>query len=63
MLKLCPSSKKIQANVANNKHSAMDYSFYTIIPDGWYFGSSTDDKKMPFIVDTGTTLIYLPTGK
>ncbi|ROW06817.1 hypothetical protein VMCG_03990 [Cytospora schulzeri] len=39
-----------QANVANIKHSASDYSFYTIIPDGWYFGSSTDDKKMPFII-------------
>lgn len=44
-------------------NGASDYSFYTIIPDGWYFGSDTDDKKVPYIVDTGTTLIYLPTGK
>ncbi|KUI73922.1 hypothetical protein VM1G_09483 [Cytospora mali] len=54
---------KFQANVANDIIAASDYSFYTIIPDGWYFGSSTDDKKRPYIVDTGTTLIYLPTCK
>ncbi|ROV93034.1 hypothetical protein VPNG_09452 [Cytospora leucostoma] len=53
----------IVADVANVVSETSDYSFYTIIPDGWYFGSSTDDKKYPYIIDTGTSLIHLPIGK
>ncbi len=43
--------------------TAYDYSFYTIIPDGWKWGLTTDLRQFPFIVDSGTTLCYLPPGK
>ncbi|KAL2160700.1 hypothetical protein VTH06DRAFT_896 [Thermothelomyces fergusii] len=38
------------------------YSFYTVIPDGWYYDQTTNTKKVPYIVDSGTTLNYLPPG-
>ena len=43
--------------------SAYQYSFYTIIPDGWYYDQTTNTKKIPYIVDSGTTLCYLPPSK
>ncbi|KAJ4414927.1 hypothetical protein N0V82_007639 [Gnomoniopsis sp. IMI 355080] len=50
----------IIANLVDDDSTSSDYSFYTIIPDGWLFGTSTDDRKVPYIIDTGTTLTYLP---
>ncbi|KAJ2899781.1 aspartic-type endopeptidase-like protein [Zalerion maritima] len=35
-------------------------SFYTIIPDGLLYGQSMNTAKYPYIIDTGTTLMYLP---
>lgn len=52
-----------QANLINDAYTASDYSFYTIIPDGIVYGSSLDRGKYPYIVDSGTTLIYLPPSK
>lgn len=43
--------------------TAYQYSFYTVIPDGWYFDQTTNTKKIPYIVDSGTTLNYLPERK
>jgi len=43
--------------------ASYDYSFYTIIPDGWEFDQTTNVKKYPYIVDSGTTLCYLPPSK
>ncbi|TDZ38561.1 putative aspartic-type endopeptidase [Colletotrichum spinosum] len=40
--------------------SAWQYSYYTILVDGIRYGSITDMKKYPYIVDTGTTLMYVP---
>ncbi|KAF9878466.1 aspartic-type [Colletotrichum karsti] len=40
--------------------SSWQYSYYTIIVDGISWGSTTDNRKFPFIVDTGTTMMYLP---
>ncbi|AEO71918.1 uncharacterized protein THITE_50908 [Thermothielavioides terrestris NRRL 8126] len=40
--------------------SSTQYSFYSVIPDGWYFDQTTNTKKIPYIVDSGTTLNYLP---
>ncbi|KAK0706174.1 aspartic-type endopeptidase-like protein [Lasiosphaeria miniovina] len=40
--------------------TAYEYSFYTVIPDGWLFDQNTNTKKYPYIVDSGTTLCYLP---
>ncbi|KAK3938865.1 aspartic-type endopeptidase [Diplogelasinospora grovesii] len=40
--------------------TASEYSFYTIIPDGWQYDQATDTKKYPYIMDSGTTLCYLP---
>lgn len=51
-----------QANLVDQKDTASQYSFYTIIPDGWIFGTSTDSRRLPYIIDTGTTLIYAPSG-
>lgn len=39
-----------------------DYSFYTIIPQGWLFGTSSDDRKCPYIIDSGTSFAYIPNG-
>lgn len=43
--------------------SAYEYSFYTVIPDGWYYDFTTNTRKIPYIVDSGTTLCYLPPSK
>ncbi|KAL2265861.1 hypothetical protein VTJ83DRAFT_6961 [Remersonia thermophila] len=50
----------IITNVISIPETAYQYSFYTIIPDGWYFDKTTNTKKVPYIVDSGTTLNYLP---
>ncbi|KAK4163044.1 aspartic peptidase domain-containing protein [Cladorrhinum sp. PSN259] len=50
----------IITNLNNVAKTASEYSFYTIIPDGWYYDQTTNEKKMPYIVDSGTTLCYLP---
>lgn len=50
----------VQMNLNNRREASTEYSFYTIIPDGWQYDQVTDTKKYPFIVDTGTTLNYLP---
>ena len=36
------------------------YSYYTIKVDGWRFGDTTNTRKQLYIVDTGTTLNYVP---
>ncbi|KAK1528308.1 eukaryotic aspartyl protease [Colletotrichum paranaense] len=36
------------------------YSYYTILVDGLRWGSTSDTKKYLYIVDTGTTLMYVP---
>jgi hypothetical protein len=43
--------------------TASEYSFYTVIPDGWYYDQTMNTKKYPYIVDSGTTLCYLPPSK
>ncbi|OAQ90787.1 aspartic-type endopeptidase [Purpureocillium lilacinum] len=50
----------IIANLIGQAETAWRYSFYTIIPDGIKWGQSTDTTKFPYIVDTGTTMNYLP---
>ncbi|KAK3343508.1 aspartic peptidase domain-containing protein [Lasiosphaeria hispida] len=50
----------IITNLVDVPSTAYEYSFYTIIPDGWEYGQATDTKKYPYIVDSGTTLCYLP---
>ncbi|KAK3320423.1 aspartic peptidase domain-containing protein [Cercophora scortea] len=50
----------IITNLIDQPATAYEYSFYTIIPDGWQYDQTTDLKKFPYIVDSGTTLCYLP---
>ncbi|KAK4228052.1 aspartic peptidase domain-containing protein [Podospora fimiseda] len=50
----------IITNLINDPDTAAEPSFYTIIPDGWYYDQTTNAKKYPYIVDSGTTLCYLP---
>jgi hypothetical protein len=50
----------LQANLINQENTAWQYSFYTIIPDGIKWGQTSNDAKYPYIVDTGTTMMYLP---
>lgn len=58
-----PLTKSSQTNLINSPITAWEHSFYTIIPDGFKWGSTTDVSKFPFIIDTGTTLMYLPPRK
>lgn len=51
-----------QTTVIAIPETAYQYSFYTVIPDGWYYDQTTNTKKIPYIVDSGTTLNYLPPG-
>ncbi|OAA44313.1 Peptidase A1 [Metarhizium rileyi] len=50
----------IIANLIGSTETSWKYSFYTIIPDGVIWGQRTDMTKYPYIVDTGTTMNYLP---
>ncbi|POR34284.1 Putative aspartic-type endopeptidase [Tolypocladium paradoxum] len=49
-----------KANLIGQAETSWRYSFYTIIPDGIKWGQTTDTTKFPYIVDTGTTMNYLP---
>lgn len=49
-----------QTTVLDIPATAYQYSFYTVIPDGWHFDLTTNTEKVPYIVDSGTTLCYLP---
>ncbi|KAK1773066.1 aspartic peptidase domain-containing protein [Copromyces sp. CBS 386.78] len=53
----------IITNLIDVPETAYDYSFYTVIPDGWQFGANTNTRKFPYIVDSGTTLCYLPSAE
>ncbi|KAK0638966.1 aspartic peptidase domain-containing protein [Cercophora newfieldiana] len=48
-------------NLNNRREASSEFSFYTIIPDGWEYDQVTNSRKYPYIVDSGTTLNYLPT--
>ncbi|KAK3315558.1 aspartic peptidase domain-containing protein [Apodospora peruviana] len=50
----------IITNLIDQPITAYQYSFYTIIPDGWHYGQKSAYEKYPYIVDSGTTLCYLP---
>ncbi|KHN97794.1 Peptidase A1 [Metarhizium album ARSEF 1941] len=50
----------IIANLIGSAETSWRYSFYTIIPDGIVWGQRMDKTKFPYIVDTGTTMNYLP---
>ncbi|KAK4454841.1 aspartic peptidase domain-containing protein [Podospora aff. communis PSN243] len=50
----------IIVDMIDRPEASYDYSFYTIIPDGWEYDQTINSKKYPFIVDSGTTLNYLP---
>ena len=63
---ICPdvwADDGVQANLINQADTAWQYSFYTIIPDGITWGQTTNTAKYPYIVDTGTTMMYLPPRK
>lgn len=46
--------------VASDAPFSYQYSFYTIVVDGFQYGQTTDLTKFLYIVDTGTTLMHLP---
>ncbi|KAI1506438.1 aspartic peptidase domain-containing protein [Biscogniauxia marginata] len=48
------------ADLIQKDITASQPSFYTIVPDGFKYGSASSTAQYPFILDTGTTLIYLP---
>ncbi|KAK4186504.1 aspartic peptidase domain-containing protein [Podospora australis] len=43
-----------------NPQASYQYSFYTVIPDGWVYDQTNTTRKMPYIIDSGTTCNYLP---
>ena len=40
--------------------SGYNYAYYTIVVDGMQYGQTTNLDKYLYIVDTGTTFMYLP---
>ncbi|KAF4334838.1 acid ase [Fusarium beomiforme] len=50
----------IIAKIVDQEKTGWEPSFYTIIPDGLQWGSTTDTGKYPYIVDTGTTMMHMP---
>ncbi|KAF4977896.1 hypothetical protein FZEAL_5644 [Fusarium zealandicum] len=50
----------IVAKLVDREKTAWSHSFYTIIPDGLAWGSTTDTAKYPYIIDTGTTMMHIP---
>ncbi|KAJ4127232.1 hypothetical protein NW768_008860 [Fusarium equiseti] len=54
------STDLIITKLVDRDVTAWKPSFYTIIPDGLQWGSTTDMGKYPYVVDTGTTMMYIP---
>ncbi|KOS19150.1 putative aspartic-type endopeptidase [Escovopsis weberi] len=54
------STELIIANLIGQEETSWKYSFYTIVPDGVRWDHTTDTTKYPYIIDTGTTMMYLP---
>lgn len=52
----------IIVNLINSPEAAYEYSFYTVVLDGWAYDTATHMKHYPYIVDSDTTLCYLPPG-
>ena len=52
-----------QAKFVDYSDTAFDYSFYTIVATGVRWDNTVTEDKYPYIIDTGTTLIYLPPRK
>ncbi|KAI0142609.1 acid protease [Hypoxylon sp. NC0597] len=50
------------AEIIHKDKTAWQPSFYTIVPKGFQFGQITTSDQYPFILDTATSLIYLPPG-
>ncbi|KAI1139481.1 acid protease [Hypoxylon sp. FL0543] len=48
------------AEIINKDATSWQPSFYTIVPKGFQFEQMTTSAQYPFILDTATTLIYLP---
>ncbi|KAI1341695.1 acid protease [Xylariaceae sp. FL0016] len=48
------------ANLADKDVTADQLSFYTIVPTGFRWDQTENTSQYPFIIDTGTTLTYLP---
>jgi len=49
-----------QASLNNNPSATSSYSFYTIVTDGIAYDTTIDHAKYPYIIDSGTSIIYLP---
>ncbi|OTB04616.1 hypothetical protein M426DRAFT_11503 [Hypoxylon sp. CI-4A] len=47
-------------NIIPRESTAYQPSFYTIVPSGFRYGHTTATGQYPFILDTATSLIYLP---
>ena len=57
------STDLIIANLIDQETTAWQYSFYTIVPDGMRWGQTVDRSKYLYIIDTGTSLMYVPPRK
>lgn len=58
---MCSRLTSCQANIVpGHDAAAYNYAYYTIVVDGFQYGQTTDLDKYLYIVDTGTTLMYLP---
>ncbi|KAI3393444.1 hypothetical protein diail_4280, partial [Diaporthe ilicicola] len=50
----------IIANVDDKSSSQLEYSYYTIIADGWHFDGSSDNRSFVYIINSNTPFISLP---
>ncbi|KAI2615179.1 acid protease [Hypoxylon sp. NC1633] len=48
------------ADIIHRDDTAWQPSFYTVVPKGFHFGHAITNGEYPFILDTATSLIYLP---
>ncbi|KAI1099284.1 acid protease [Jackrogersella minutella] len=47
-------------DIIHKSITASQPSFYTIVPKGFQYGHVTTSAEYPFIIDTATSIIYLP---
>lgn len=52
-----------KAKLSDKDAAAYQYSYYTMVPDGFKLGKTQTHAKFPVIMDSGSTLTYMPPGE
>lgn len=59
----CKHTNAQKAKLSDKDAAAYQYSYYTMIPDGFKLGRTQTHAKFPVILDSGSTLTYMPPGE